>query len=108
MLPQNEARTLAEIEQHLRASDPELVRRFEPAPEEEKAPPRSGRVVRFVGTAGLVLGVFLLTLGFAGENADLALMGAAVLVMDAAWWVTSALVSMVRALFRSDDRHGHF
>lgn len=106
MLPQNEARTLAEIEQHLRASDPDLVRRFEPSP--EAPPPRSGRVVRVIGMTGLVLGVFLLTLGFAGENADLALMGAAVLVMDAAWWVTSALVAMVRALFRSDDRHGRW
>lgn len=105
MLPQNEARTLAEIEQHLRASDPDLVRRFEPSPE---APPRSGRVVRAIGMAGLILGVFMLTIGFAGENADLALMGAAVLVMDAAWWVTSALVAMVRALFRSDERRGRW
>jgi hypothetical protein len=100
MLPQNEARTLAEIEEHLRASDPDLVRRLEPS---SQAPPRSGRVVRAVGMAGLILGMFLLTLGFAGENADLALMGAAVLVMDAAWWVTSALVSMIRAMFRRDE-----
>jgi hypothetical protein len=106
MLPQNEARTLAEIEQHLRASDPDLVKRFEPAADD--APPRGRRVVRAVGMTGLVLGMFLLTLGFAGENADLALMGAAVLVMDAAWWATSALVSMVRALFRQDEQHGRW
>lgn len=105
MLPQDEQRTLAEIEQHLRASDPELVRRFEPSAD---APPRARRAVRAIGMAGLVLGMFLLTLGFAGENADLALMGAAVLVMDAAWWVTSALVSMLRAMFRHDDQRGRW
>jgi len=106
MLPQDEARTLAEIEEHLRASDPDLVKRFEPASSQDA--PRSGRAVRVVGMTGLILGLFLLTLGFAGENADLALMGAAVLVMDAAWWATSALVAMVRALFRQDDSHGRW
>lgn len=103
MLPQNEARALAEIEEHLRANDPDLVKTLERphgAHRAQQTPPRGGRrVVRTVGMAGLVLSVFLLTLGFAGSNADLALLGAAVLVMDAAWWVTSALVAMIRAMY---------
>jgi hypothetical protein len=102
MLPQNEAKALAEIEEHLRADDPDLVRRFDPS---HDARPRGRRVVRRVGMTGLVLSVFLLTLGFAGRNADLALMGAAVLVMDVTWWMTSAFVALIRAMFHHGGQY---
>jgi len=96
MLSQHDRRALADIEEHLRAKEPDLVHLLERF--HDWAPPRRCGVGlrRDVGLAGLVLGVILLATALAVHSADVAVLGVVVLVVDAAWWALVAGVALVR------------
>lgn len=91
MLSQHDRRTLADIEEHLSANEPELARRLEqlrasmPPPSAPKnATPHHVREA--VGLSRLILGAALLAMAFAARSADLALLGVVLLAADTALW----------------------
>jgi hypothetical protein len=98
MLSQRETQALVGIEEHLRANDPDLARAFELA--SGSVPPRRSRVspnAGLAGLAGLALGMLLFAVGYVTRNADTALVGAAALLADAAWWATLAVITLARS-----------
>ncbi|WP_084714443.1 DUF3040 domain-containing protein [Streptacidiphilus rugosus] len=96
MLSQHERRALSDIEEHLRASEPELVRLLECF--HAWAPPQHRRrgVRRVVGPAGLALGAFLLAVAFTVRSADVLLLAVTILLADAAWWTLLAVTALAR------------
>ncbi|HWG27223.1 DUF3040 domain-containing protein [Actinospica sp.] len=90
MLSLHDRRVLAGIEQQLRTSTPDLARGLERF--DAWAPPRiRHRLRRAVRLAALMVGCVLLVVAFAVSSADAALLGAVVLLADAAWWALSVL-----------------
>jgi len=96
MLSQHDRRALADIEEHLRAKEPDLVHLLERF--HDWAPPRRRGVDprRAVGLAGLALGVILLATALAVHSADVAVLGVVLLLVDAAWWALVAGVALIR------------
>lgn len=96
MLSQHDRRTLADIEEHLRANEPDLVHLLERF--HDWAPPRRRGVYprRTVGLAVLALGVILVATALVVRSADVAVLGVVVLLVDAAWWILVAGVALVR------------
>ncbi|MEY9940834.1 DUF3040 domain-containing protein [Streptacidiphilus sp. MAP5-3] len=96
MLSQYERRALSDIEEHLRASEPDLVHLLECF--HAWAPPRHRRhsLRRVVGLAGLALGAFLLAVAFTVRSADVLLLAVTVLLADAAWWTLLAAIALAR------------
>ena len=95
MLSLHERRALADIEEHLRASDPSLADRLEHSHDGEL--PRRRRVRSSIGLAGLVLGALLLAPALATRNADVVLLAATVLMTDAAWWTTLSIMALIKS-----------
>lgn len=95
MLSLHERRALADIEEHLRASDPSLADQLEHSHDGE--PPRHRRVRSTIGLAGLVLGALLLAPAVATRNADVVLLAAIVVMTDAAWWTTLSMVALIKS-----------
>lgn len=104
MLSQHERRALSDIEEHLRASEPDLVHLLESF--HAWAPPRPRRrgVRRVVGPAGLALAAVLLAVAFTVRSADALLLAVTVLLADAAWWML--LIAMALARQRGLNRGG--
>ena len=102
MLSQHDRRALADIEAHLRASDPELARRLERSP--ATPPPRGRRAGRapglagLAGLAGLCFGLILLATAFVAHNSDAAV-SAVVVLMAVSIGTAGCLVTRFR------DRH---
>ena len=97
MLSQHDRRALADIERHLRDSDPDLARRMEHPSEHE--PARSdrsrGHIGRRVVLGALAAGLMLLAAAFATKSADAAVW-AVVLLMP----VVSATAACTVRRFR--------
>jgi hypothetical protein len=101
MLTQHERRALADIEQHLRASEPDLaclLERFH-----QWAPPRRRRVP-LVRLVGLALGAVLIAIAFGLHSAGALLLGVMVLLADAALWAIFPVIALVRSRARLDRR----
>jgi len=101
MLSQHNRRTLVDIEEHLRANDPELARKLERF--DAWAPPvRHGPNPRLlVGLVGLGVGAVLLAVALAVGNADALVLAVMALLVDASWWLAWAAVARVRSRSRS-------
>lgn len=100
MLSQHDRRALADIENHLRTSDPDFARRLEHPSECEPARRRRGRVCLRVILAGLVAALALLATAFAARSAD-AVVWAGVALM------TAAGATAVWTADRFRHRHDH-
>ncbi|MEY9874450.1 hypothetical protein ABH931_003950 [Streptacidiphilus sp. MAP12-33] len=96
MLSQHERRTLSDIEEHLRASEPDLVHLLECF--HAWAPPRHHHrgLRRVVGPAGLALAAVLLAVAFTVHSAGALLLAVTVLLADAAWWMLLTAMALVR------------
>lgn len=101
MLSQRERQTLAEIEEQLRASAPQLARSLE-RPHPWPPQHRGTGVRRATMLAGLVLGGILLAIALMLHSADCVVLAAAVLLTDGAWWSLLAAVALLRS--RADRR----
>lgn len=70
MLSQHDRRALADIENHLRDSDPEFVRRLDHPAEFEPTHRAHGNAVRTLILIGLIVGLSLVATAFATRSAD--------------------------------------
>jgi hypothetical protein len=98
MLSQHNRRTLAEIEDHLRGSDPELAHLLERF--NDWAPPRRrglGSRRRVIGLVGLWIGTLLLAIAFIDGSADALVLALAALFLDAMWWASCLVNAWVQA-----------
>jgi hypothetical protein len=114
MLSQDNRRTLAEIEQALRASDPELARKLgdfgaappgaTPRAHPDAAPPAGRRRARrrVAALVGIGIGVVLLATAVVQASADALVLAVTVLISAAAWWISGMLVRRIR---RASERH---
>jgi hypothetical protein len=102
MLTHHERRALADIEQHLRASEPDLACLLEQF--HRWAPPRRRRLPGAIGLAGLVLGAVLLAVAFGVHSAAALLLTVTVFLADAACWTVLAVIALVRSRARSDRK----
>ena len=102
VLSQSERQALAEIEEQLRASDPDLARHMEHA--HRWVPERLSRMRRMIGLAGLAVAFFVLAAGSASRNADVAVLGAIMLLADALWWAGLAVNALIRKSSAALDR----
>jgi hypothetical protein len=102
VLSQSERQALAEIEEQLRDSDPDLARRMEHA--HRWSPEGLRRIRRMIGLAGLAVAFFVLAAASATRNADVAVLGAGVLLADALWWAGLAVNALIRKSSSALDR----
>jgi fatty acid desaturase len=106
MLSQRDRQTLAEIENQLRASEPELVRSLERF-RARKAPAhrRGATLRRAVGLTGAILGAALFAVAFVLHGAAFVVLAAAVILLDMVWWTLVGLGLLLRAR-RTRSRRG--
>lgn len=106
MLSQHDRRELADIEVHLRASEPGLVQLLERF--HAWAPPRRRGVNfrRAIGLAGLAFGAVLFVTALAVRSADVLVLAVGVLLVDAAWWILVAVIARVRGHLAARECRG--